>query len=67
MDPPVPGIRGAYCIHNKDKDKIIMYYESDGIEDPEFMEELQKRLVRYMVPNEVHRLVNIFSGMPSAR
>ncbi len=55
----VPGIKGAYCVHNKDKDKIIMYFESDGIDDAEFMTELQKRLVRYMVPNEVHRLEHI--------
>ncbi len=52
----LPGIRSAYCIHDKVKDKIIMYYESDSYDDAALTEALRKRLVRYMVPNEVRRV-----------
>lgn len=52
----LPGIRSAYCVHDKSKDKIIMFYESDTVDDKVLTEELKKRLVRYMVPNEVRKL-----------
>lgn len=52
----LPGIKNALCVHDKDKDKIIMFYESDEYDDVKLLEELKKRLVRYMVPNEVRRL-----------
>ncbi|MBO4901187.1 MAG: amino acid adenylation domain-containing protein [Lachnospiraceae bacterium] len=52
----LPGIRNAYCIHDPVKDKIIMFYESDTYDDKSLTEDLKKRLVRYMVPNEVRKL-----------
>ena len=52
----LPGIRNAFCIHDKDKDKIILFYESDTVDDATLTAELKKRLVRYMVPNEVRKL-----------
>lgn len=55
----LPGIRNAYCIHDAKTDKIIMYYESDTYDDQKLTEDLKKRLVRYMVPNEVHKLDEI--------
>ena len=42
--------------NGKEKDKIIMFYESDEYDDVRLLEELKKRLVRYMVPNEVRKL-----------
>lgn len=52
----LPGIRNAFCVHDKAKDKIIMFYESDTYDDATLTEDLKKRLVRYMVPNEVRKL-----------
>ncbi len=52
----LPGIRNAFCVHVKEKDKIILYYESDTVDDAKLTEELKSRLVRYMVPNEVRKL-----------
>ena len=52
----LPGIRNAFCIHEKEKDKIILFYESDSVDDVTLTAELKKRLVRYMVPNEVRKL-----------
>lgn len=52
----LPGMRNAFCMHDKAKDKIVMFYESDTYDDVTLTEELKKRLVRYMVPNEVRKL-----------
>ena len=52
----MPGIRNAFCVHVKEKDKIILYYESDTVDDAKLTEELKSRLVRYLVPNEVRKL-----------
>ncbi|MBR3642656.1 MAG: amino acid adenylation domain-containing protein [Parasporobacterium sp.] len=52
----LPGIRSAFCIHEKEKDKIIMFFESETCDESTLTEELKKRLVRYMVPNEVRKL-----------
>ncbi|MBR6451613.1 MAG: amino acid adenylation domain-containing protein [Lachnospiraceae bacterium] len=52
----LPGIRNAFCVHDKEKDKIILYYESDSYDEEQLTEDLKKRLVRYMVPNEVRRV-----------
>lgn len=52
----LPGIRSAFCMHDKAKDKIVMFYESDTYDDISLTEELKKRLARYMVPNEVKKL-----------
>ncbi len=52
----LPGMKSAFCVHDRIKDRIVMFYESDSIDDAKLTEALKTRLVRYMVPNEVRKL-----------
>ncbi len=50
------GIRGACCLFHKEKEKIILFYESEEYEDVTLIEALQEKLLRYMMPNVLHKL-----------
>ncbi len=52
----LPGIRAACCLFHKKKEKIVLFYETDAYDDVKLIEALQTRLLRYMMPNVLHRL-----------
>ncbi|MCR4738888.1 MAG: amino acid adenylation domain-containing protein [Lachnospiraceae bacterium] len=50
------GIKSACCMFEKEKQKIVLFYEADSYDDEKVMEALKKRLVRYMLPNTLHKV-----------
>ena len=50
------GVRNVCCLFEEKKQKIVMFYESDILDETQLSEELKKRLVRYMVPNQYKRM-----------
>lgn len=52
----LPGIKNACCLYNESRQKIVLFYESDTVDDVKLGEELKKRLVRYMIPNVIHKM-----------
>lgn len=52
----LPGIRAACCLFHKEKEKIVLFYESEEYEDVTLIEALQEKLLRYMMPNVLHKL-----------
>ena len=52
----LPNMKNACCLFEQEKQKIILFYESDNYDDISIMEELKKRLQRYMLPNVLHKL-----------
>ena len=52
----LPNMKNACCLYEQEKQKIILFYESDAYDDISIMEELKKRLQRYMLPNVLHKL-----------
>ena len=52
----LPGIKNVCCLYNQEKQKIVMFYESDTLEVEELTLNLKDRLVRYMIPNVIHKL-----------
>jgi len=47
----LPGMRNVCCVYDSDKQKIVLFYESDSIDTEYLAENLKSRLVRYMIPN----------------
>ena len=47
----LPKMKSACCLYDTDKQKIVLFYESDAYDDVSVVEELKKRLLRYMIPN----------------
>lgn len=45
------GMKNACCLFNQEKQKIVLFYESDTKDDEQVLESLKKRLQRYMLPN----------------
>ncbi|MCR5107801.1 MAG: amino acid adenylation domain-containing protein [Lachnospiraceae bacterium] len=52
----LPGMRSVCCMFEKDKQKIVLFYEAEGYDDEKIMTALKKRLVRYMMPNVLHKV-----------
>ncbi|MDO4188404.1 MAG: amino acid adenylation domain-containing protein [Lachnospiraceae bacterium] len=52
----LPGMKAACCLYNKDKDKIVLFYDSETMNDDEVLENLKKRLQRYMLPNTFKKM-----------
>ncbi|MCR5735813.1 MAG: amino acid adenylation domain-containing protein [Lachnospiraceae bacterium] len=50
------GMKSACCMFEKEKQKIVLFYEAEGYDDEKVMEALKKRLVRYMLPNTLHKV-----------
>lgn len=55
----LPGIRAACCLFHKEKEKIVLFYETDAYEDVTLIEALQEKLLKYMMPNVLHKLDKI--------
>lgn len=52
----LPGMRNVCCLFESKKQKIVLFYESESMDDAKLTEELKKRLVRYMMPNVFHKM-----------
>ncbi len=52
----IEGIILCCSIYDEETDKIILYYQSDKINDIVLYDEAKSRLPKYMVPNEVIKL-----------
>lgn len=50
------GIRAACCLFHKEKEKIHLFYETDEYDDVTLIESLQEKLLKYMMPNILHKL-----------
>jgi len=53
------GMKAACALFDKDKDKIILFYDSETMNDEEVLENLKKRLQRYMIPNVFKKMENM--------
>ncbi len=52
----IDGILSCVCIYNTKNDKIVLFYQSNDLEVEDVLKEANKRLLSYMVPNEVVKL-----------
>lgn len=52
----LPGIRNVCCLFKEDKQKIVLFYESENLTEEKLSEELKSRLVRYMIPNVLKKM-----------
>ncbi len=52
----LPNMKSSCCLYDKDKQKIVLFYETDDYDDITVIEALKNRLARYMIPNAVHKL-----------
>lgn len=52
----LPGIKNVCCLYNQEKQKIVLFYESDNLDDISLTEELKNKLVRYMIPNVFRKM-----------
>ena len=52
----MPGIKDVCCLYNQEKQKIVLFYESESLEVEKLSEELKGRLVRYMIPNVLKKM-----------
>lgn len=50
------GMKNACCVYDKDKDKIVLFYDCDTMDDEALNESLKKRLQRYMIPNVFRKM-----------
>ncbi|MDE6312754.1 MAG: amino acid adenylation domain-containing protein [Lachnospiraceae bacterium] len=46
-------IKKCCCVYDDKREKIVLFYESDGEHEVEIIEELQKKLPKYMCPNRM--------------
>lgn len=53
------GMKSACALFDKDKDKIILFYDSESMDDEAVLENLKKRLQRYMIPNVFKKMDNM--------
>ena len=44
---------------NTKRDKIVLFYDSDTMDDEAVSENLKKRLQRYMIPNTFKKMDNM--------
>lgn len=52
----LPGMKACCCLFEPEKQKIVLFYETDQYDDEKVMEQLKSRLQRYMLPNVLHKL-----------
>lgn len=52
----LPGIKNVCCLYNQEKQKIVLFYESDSLDNVQLTESLKGRLVRYMIPNVLKKM-----------
>lgn len=52
----LPNMKNACCLYDQAKQKIVLFYETDKYDDVTLTEALKDRLLRYMLPNVMHRL-----------
>lgn len=52
----LPGIKNACCLFNQEKQKIVLFYESESLDNDTLNLELKNRLVRYMIPNVLKKM-----------
>ena len=52
----LPNMKSVCCLYDQDKQKIVLFYESEDYDDISIAEALKERLLRYMLPNTYHRL-----------
>ena len=50
------GMQSAVCVFDEKKNRIIMAYVSDTLDDIEIIEYLKERLPRYMIPNVMKKI-----------
>jgi len=55
----LPSMKSCCCLFNKDKDKIVLFYDSESMDDEEVLDSLKKRLQRYMIPNVFKKMDNM--------
>ena len=56
----LPNVKNACCLYDQEKQKIVLFYETDAYDDITIVEALKDRLQRYMLPNVLHKV----SDMP---
>lgn len=52
----IEGILSCACIYDMDKSNIVLFYQSNSLNEVEVLKQAKEKLVPYMVPNEVIRL-----------
>ena len=52
----LPNMKNSCCLYDKDKQKIVLFYETDDYDDITVVDALKNRLQRYMLPNVVHKV-----------
>ncbi len=55
----LPGIKAACCLFHKERERIVLFYETDTYDDAGLIEALQDRLLKYMMPNTLYKLEHI--------
>ena len=53
------GMKSCCCVFDKNKDKIILFYETDTMDEEAVIENLKKRLQRYMIPNVFKKMTDM--------
>ena len=51
-----PGMKSAICLFDEEKNKIILVYVSDTLDDINILGYLKERIPRYMIPNIFKRI-----------
>lgn len=52
----IDGIIICACIYDENSDKIVLFYQGEHLEEKDLLLEAQKRLPKYMCPNEIYSL-----------
>lgn len=52
----LPNVKNSCCLYDQEKQKIVLFYETEEYDDASLVEALKNRLQRYMLPNVLHRL-----------
>lgn len=55
----IDGILSCACIYDMEKSHIVLFYQSNELTEEDVLNEAKARLVPYMVPNEVIKLVSM--------
>ena len=49
----IDGVLSCACIYDNEKDNIVLFYQSNTLEEKDVISEATKKLLNYMVPNKV--------------
>lgn len=55
----LPDMKNACCLYDQERQKIVLFYETDAYDDIALTEALKDRLQRYMLPNVFKKLDNL--------